>query len=407
MDKEKNKVDENINEKEFQLLKSIIKVRSVNSMGGGEIIDKVLNYLDSEGADYSYRILKFGNVKNLLLVAGSNEENEQTKTLVLNGHYDVVPSDREGWGTDPYEARIEDGFIYGRGTSDMKGPDMVMISAFSEYAKLPKEKRKNKIILMLVGEEENVGENGTKKVVETLLEEEMKIDAVLIGEPNGENEFGDRLKIGRRGTYRIKVEVKGKGGHGAVPHLAIDPVLTASQITVAVQSIVARNISPLDSAVISVCMIQTGTASNIIPDTALIKGTMRAFTPEIFETLSNRLVEVVEGIAKAMGCKVDVALGNPILPTTNNDTIAGLTKEAILEILPETTIDEHHQTMGSEDMSIWLDKIPGCFFFLGSANAEKGLNYSHHHPKFDFDETALPMGAASLASAAVKILESK
>jgi len=209
------------------------------------------------------------------------------------------------------------------------------------------------------------------------------------------------------GARMFEINLKGKGGHGAVPHLAIDPVLTASQITVAVQSIVARNISPLDSAVISVCMIQTGTASNIIPDTALIKGTMRAFTPEIFETLSNRLVEVVEGIAKAMGCEVDVTLGNPILPTTNNDTIAGLTKEAILEILPETTIDEHHQTMGSEDMSIWLDKIPGCFFFLGSANAEKGLNYSHHHPKFDFDETALPMGAASLASATVKILESK
>ena len=209
------------------------------------------------------------------------------------------------------------------------------------------------------------------------------------------------------GARMFEINLKGKGGHGAVPDHAIDPVLAASQITVALQSIVARNISPLDSAVISVCMIHTGTASNIIPDTAQLKGTMRAFTPEIFETLSNRLVEVVEGIASAMGCKVEVELGGAILPTTNNDKIARLTKEAILEILPETAIDESHQTMGSEDMSIWLDKVPGCFFFLGSANAEKGLNYSHHHPKFDFDETALPMGAASLASAAVKILEAK
>ena len=298
MDKEKNKVDENINEKEFQLLKSIIKVRSVNSMGGGEIIDKVLNYLDSEGADYSYRILKFGNVKNLLLVAGSNEENEQTKTLVLNGHYDVVPSDREGWGTDPYEARIEDGFIYGRGTSDMKGPDMVMISAFSEYAKLPKEKRKNKIILMLVGEEENVGENGTKKVVETLLEEEMKIDAVLIGEPNGENEFGDRLKIGRRGTYRIKVEVKGKGGHAAWPHKSNNPILLSMKIIEGLMKKKDELNSKMKEGIITTIsptfINADGKATNVIPGESVVKFDIRFVgedTPHILEKEIERICE--------------------------------------------------------------------------------------------------------------------
>ena len=97
----------------------------------------------------------------------------------------------------------------------------------------------------------------------------------------------------------------------------------------------------------------------------------------------------------------------PILSTINDEEIAQLTKQAVQEIIPDAVIDEHHQTMGSEDMSIWLNEAPGCFFFLGSANHNKGLDAPHHHPTFDFDEDALPIGAAALANAAVKILSTK
>jgi amidohydrolase len=96
-----------------------------------------------------------------------------------------------------------------------------------------------------------------------------------------------------------------------------------------------------------------------------------------------------------------------ITATTNNDEIAALTKEAVKEVMPFMNINETYQTMGSEDMSIWLDAVPGCFFFIGSANAEKGLNSPHHHPNFDFDETVLPMGVAAMASAVKHILEVK
>lgn len=209
------------------------------------------------------------------------------------------------------------------------------------------------------------------------------------------------------GTQKFEVHVIGKGGHGAVPHQAIDPLLTAAQITVNLQSIVSRNISPLDSAVISVCMLQAGTASNVIPQSARLEGTMRAFTPQMFEHLIKRFKSVVQNTAAAMECDVEIILEDPISSTTNDDEIAELTKQAVRQAIPETRIDEKHQTMGSEDMSIWLDEVPGCFFFLGSANPAKGLSAPHHHPRFDFDEDVLPMGAAALASAAVHILQAK
>jgi len=209
------------------------------------------------------------------------------------------------------------------------------------------------------------------------------------------------------GTQMFEVHVIGKGGHGALPHLAVDPLLAAAQITVNLQSIVARNVNPLDSAVVSVCMLQAGTASNVIPQSALIKGTMRAFTPPMFELLIKRFKTIVQNSAAAMDCEVEIILEDPILSTINDDEIAALTRQAVLEILPETRIDEKHQTMGSEDMSIWLNEVPGCFFFLGSANPAKGLTAPHHHPKFDFDEDVLPMGAAALANAAVNILKHK
>ncbi|NSW51404.1 MAG: amidohydrolase [Anaerolineae bacterium] len=207
------------------------------------------------------------------------------------------------------------------------------------------------------------------------------------------------------GAQIFEVEIQGKGGHGALPNLAVDPVLAAAQVTVALQNIVSRSISPLESAVVSVCMLHAGTASNVIPASATLKGTMRAFTPEIWAILNRRFVETVENTARACGCEAKIIFEDPILSTTNDERIARLTRDAALELLPDAIIDQKHQTMGSEDMSIWLNEAPGCFFFLGSANPDKGVNYPHHHPRFDFDEDALPIGAAVLANAAVTILK--
>ncbi|MEE4195267.1 MAG: M20 family metallopeptidase [Anaerolineae bacterium] len=209
------------------------------------------------------------------------------------------------------------------------------------------------------------------------------------------------------GAQMFEVKITGKGGHGALPNLAIDPLLCAAQCVVNVQSIISRNLSPLQAGVISVCTFNSGTAKNVIPATAEFSGTMRAFTNDVWQVLIERFTQVIEQTAAAFGCTAEVILEEGIGATTNDDEIAVLTKEAVLEVMPFMKINETYQTMGSEDMSIWLDAVPGCFFFIGSANEKKGINAPHHHPKFDIDEDVLPMGAAALANAAKHILEIK
>ena len=203
------------------------------------------------------------------------------------------------------------------------------------------------------------------------------------------------------------VQITGKGGHGAVPDLAIDPLLCAAQCVTSLQSVVARNLSPLQSGVISVCTFNAGTAKNVIPASANFSGTMRAFTDEVWQILENHSRAVIEKTAEAFGCTAEITMQEAISATTNDHEIAALTKQAVLESMPFMKVNETYQTMGSEDMSIWLDAVPGCFFFIGSANDEKGLKAPHHHPKFDIDEDVLPMGAAALASAAKHILDVK
>ena len=134
---------------------------------------------------------------------------------------------------------------------------------------------------------------------------------------------------------------------------------------------------------------------------------MRAFTDEVWQILDKQFIQIVEQTAAAYGCTAEIAFEEGIGATSNNDEVAALTKEAVVEAMPFMKVNETYQTMGSEDMSIWLDAVPGCFFFIGSANEEKGLTAAHHHPCFNIDEDVLPMGAAALASAAKHILDVK
>jgi len=202
----------------------------------------------------------------------------------------------------------------------------------------------------------------------------------------------------------FKVRITGKGGHGAVPHLAIDPVLAASQIVTALQSIPARNVSPLQSAVISVTMIHGGDAFNVIPPAVELQGTIRTFEPAVRQNVLERFREVIAGVGEALGCTVDIDLQSLTPAVINEPELAARVQKVATRILPEDEVAVNFSTMGSEDMACIMQKVPGCFFFVGSANAEKGLNAPHHHPRFDVDETALPKAAALMAAAAADFL---
>jgi amidohydrolase len=200
------------------------------------------------------------------------------------------------------------------------------------------------------------------------------------------------------------VTVQGKGGHGAQPHLCIDAVLIASHIVVALQSIVARNVNPRQTAVVTVGAIHAGTAFNIIAETAEMKGTIRTFDAATRTDIVRRMTDLVENTARSMGGSATIEITAISPATVNDERVAQVVRETATTVLGAEHVTADQFTMTAEDMSEFLGRVPGCFFFLGSANAELGLNAPHHNPRFDIDENVLPLGVTVLAEAALRYL---
>ncbi|PMB20802.1 peptidase M20 [Fischerella thermalis CCMEE 5319] len=232
------------------------------------------------------------------------------------------------------------------------------------------------------------------------------IDAGVLKNPDVDAIIGlhlwNNLPLGtvgvRAGALMAAVEtfdctIFGKGGHGAMPHQTVDSVVVAAQIVNALQTIVARNVNPIDSAVVTVGELHAGTKCNVIADTARMSGTVRYFNPAFRGYFAQRIEQIIAGICQSFGANYDFQYSELYSATINDAGMAELVRSVAEEVVetPMGIVPEC-QTMGGEDMSYFLQEVPGCYFFLGSANPEKNLAYPHHHPRFDFDETALAMG---------------
>jgi amidohydrolase len=187
--------------------------------------------------------------------------------------------------------------------------------------------------------------------------------------------------------------VTGAGGHAAMPDACVDPIVIASEIVVALQTVVSRNVGPADSAVVSVTQFHAGTADNVIPDRVTLRGTIRTFDPRVQQRVLERVRVLATGIAAAHGGSADVRCA-PGYPVLKND--AGLTAK-----LPELAagieglrVVELPLLGGGEDFAYYTEKLPGLFAFLGARNEAIGCRYPHHHAKFNIDERALPQGTA-------------
>lgn len=201
------------------------------------------------------------------------------------------------------------------------------------------------------------------------------------------------------GADLFQVKITGKGGHAAMPNLAVDPLLTAAHVITALQSIVSRNVAPQDVAVVSVTRLDTGDAFNVIPDSVTLYGTIRTFRKEVREHIIDRFQAILDGVVTAMGCHAEIDIQALTTPVINDPAIIEQLRTGFASVAPDLAYRDDVNSMASEDMALILERVPGVFFFVGSANAERGLNYPHHHPRFDFDEKALVIGASLLASA--------
>lgn len=195
------------------------------------------------------------------------------------------------------------------------------------------------------------------------------------------------------GADVFDINIKGRGGHGAMPHGTVDPVLAACSIAQAIQTIVSRNVDAAERLVISVTQIHTGSVDNVIPDTAYMNGTVRSFTPEVRELAERRLREIVAGQAASYGCEAEVVY-NRGYPVTYNSAegVVTATKAARDVSGVEAVVDDFEPVMGSEDFSYMLEKRPGAYLFMG-----QGPSAGLHHPEYNFNDDVAPVGASFFA----------
>jgi amidohydrolase len=190
-------------------------------------------------------------------------------------------------------------------------------------------------------------------------------------------------------TDAVNIHIEGRGGHAARPHISVDSVFVGAQLITALQSIVSRSVDPLESAVISICEFHAGNARNVIPQTAELKGTVRALTAEVRALMEKRLREVVEGVARMTGAKIDLNLERGYPVVVNHAAQTDIAVEVARKVAGEGNVHEMPPLMGGEDFAYMLERRPGAFIFCGNGDTA-GL----HHPAYDFNDDAIVYGTS-------------
>ena len=202
------------------------------------------------------------------------------------------------------------------------------------------------------------------------------------------------------------VTVKGKGAHAAMPQGSVDPVVCAAHMVTALQSLVSRNTDPFQQLVVSVTQLRAGSAFNIIPETAWFNGTIRLFDRELWTRVPGQFERVVKGVAAAFGCEAEILYERGNMPTVNDKAMCAFARAAATSVVGAANLRDDVRTMGGEDFSSFLARVPGVFIAVGSRNEGKGLVHEHHHPRFDVDEESLRIGAEILLRTALNYLAS-
>ncbi|HWR60815.1 MAG TPA: M20 family metallopeptidase [Clostridia bacterium] len=220
--------------------------------------------------------------------------------------------------------------------------------------------------------------------------------------PTGKIAIGAGPRMASCDMFRITV--KGKGGHGSMPHLGVDAVVAASAIVMNLQSIASREVSPMDTVVVSIGKFISGSRWNVIADEAVLEGTTRSFSYEVRDKLAEMLERIAKSTAAGYRAEAELEYSYLTAPTINGEIATERARKSIEKIMSKDAIVEMPKQAGSEDFSEYLAKVPGTFVLVGIGNEEKDTCYSNHHPKFDIDEDMLEYGVALHAQYAVDYL---
>ena len=317
---------------------------------------------------------------------------EDGPTIALRADIDALPI--KELNDVPYRSQVD-------GVMHACGHDIHTASVLGAAKILSKIRDQLKGNVMFVFQPAEEINKGAKMMVEKGLFTKVRADMIFGLHNNPQIPWG-KIAIKKGGLMAavdtIRIKVKGKGGHGAIPNATRDPIVAASAMVMNLQTIVSRNVSPLDSAVVSIGTFHAGIANNVIPEIVEMTGTVRSFDPETRQMLPKRIKEILDYTAKAYRVDVELEYIFDLPAVYNSDEMAELAYKAAEEIVGKDGIVEPVPTMGGEDFSIYMEKIPGFFFWLGVGNEEKGMNYVWHNPRFDGDERAIIIAATVMSN---------
>ncbi|MCR4401357.1 MAG: amidohydrolase [Firmicutes bacterium] len=204
----------------------------------------------------------------------------------------------------------------------------------------------------------------------------------------------------------VTITIRGEGGHGAAPHRSVDAVVVAAQAVMALQTIASRRVNPVDPLVLTIGTISGGYRQNVIADQVTMSGTVRTLNPALRGAVPDMIRQTLEGITRSAGAKFEFTFSPGYPPLANDERVAALVAASARRIFGRRqVIEDIEPSMGGEDFAYFLQEVPGAMFMLGAGNPDRGAKYPAHHPRFDFDEEAMALGAALMVDVVLELLE--
>ena len=329
-------------------------------------------------------------------IVGLIETGKPGPTLMIRSDMDALPITED---TNLLFSSTHDGVMHACGHDG----HMAMVLGTASVLNTLKQELKGNIKFIFQPAEEGPG--GAKPMIEAGVMENPKVDYSVgchLWPDLPEGHIGVKSGPLMAAMDRFDIKIIGKGGHGAMPHLAVDALEVGTQVINALQRIVSRKMNPLHPAVVTIGSFNSGTTFNVIPGEAKISGTTRTFDYSVWNSWPERMEKIISGVCKSMDAEYEFNYSKGYPPTINDDSMAEIVLKCSEQTVDKDKVVEPEQTMGGEDMAFYLEKSKGCFYFLGVGHEG---SFSLHNDKFDFDENILLLGVENFCRVALEVLK--